>query len=92
MGNVQLWQWSRLREAVEVLAMSNAVRTLKAYRPSAYRDEDLLTERLVEVVRSRNVARYAKMVSEGARLFEHGWRADNELAAMPPGQAPAAQD
>ena len=73
--------------------MSNAVQTLRAFRPSACRDgEDVFEERLAEIVRARNVVRYAKMVSEGAHLFEDDEPGSDGPAAGPPQQASAPQE
>ncbi len=64
--------------------MSQSASTLRAYRPSAYRDEDDLADRLVQAVKARNVARYARMVSRGLHLFESAgvdeWQDDMEAS------------
>jgi len=44
----------------------------KAFRPSRFSD-DLANSRMGDMTRQENIERYARLVSEGLRLFEEGF-------------------
>jgi hypothetical protein len=55
----------------EAQAMLNGIGTIKAFRPSLYAEEEEGLERpAIDEVRLANIALYARMASEGLRLFE----------------------
>jgi hypothetical protein len=75
----------------EAQTMLNGIGTIKAFRPSLYAEEEEGLERpTIDEVRLANIALYARMASEGLRLFENTASRPGVLQADPSDQPSAA--